>query len=164
MISWQNTEVGDQMSLSTVHSTHSHSIDIVYRAVMAVCLAGLHLQTPCFIYPLNDCSFAFSLSIVDIHRPSLLPAAQYPVTERNVKRQSLSHVHCSEPRTCVLAGLWCCVCVYLLTVNSLANLLFCSDISPGKLSAFFPHLAQPRCSQHNLIRLCQIYFLKPRYL
>ena len=143
------------MSLSTVHSTHSHSIDIVYRAVMAVCLAGLHLQTPCFIYPLNDCSFAFSLSIVDIHRPSLLPAAQYPVTEKNVKRQSLSHV----------CWLGCgVVCAYLLTVNSLANLLFCSDISPGKLSAFFPHLAQPRCSQHNLIRLCQIYFLKPRYL
>ena len=138
MISWQNTEVGHQMSLSTVHSTHSQSIDIVYRAVMAVCLAGLHLKTPCFIYPLNDCRF--SLSIVDIHRPSLLPAAQYPVTERNVKRQSLSHVHCSEPRTCMLAGLWCCVCL-LTNSKQFGQSVVLLRHQPGETLSLFPTLS-----------------------
>ena len=148
----------------SVHSTHSQSIDIVYRAVMAVCLAGLHLKTPLPTEWLQLCVF-----IIHCGYSSPLPLARGTIPSNREKcketvTKPLSHVHCSEPRTCVLAGLWCGVCAYLLTVNSLANLLFCSDISRGKLSAFFPHLAQPRCSQHNLIRLCQIYFLKPRYL
>ena len=125
------------MSLSTVHSTHSHSIDIVYRAVMAVCLAGLHLKR---LYPLNDCSFAFSLSIVDIHRLSLLPASQYPVTERNVKRQSLSHVHCSEPRACVLAGLWWCVCL-LTNSKQFGQSVVLLRHQPGETLSLFPTLS-----------------------
>ena len=149
------------MSLSAQHSQSQywHSVQ------------GSNGSVPCWSPSQNPLLYLptewLQVFIIHCGYSSPLPLARgtiYPVTERNVKRQSLSHVHCSEPRTCVLAGLWCCVCAYLLTVNSLANLLFCSDISSGKLSAFFPHLAQPRCSQHNLIRLCQIYFLKPRYL